>query len=68
MGFVNQVVMNTCWRCKKEIDEKYGNGMCYDCFLECSHASEVHNSMMKDFDEGELSEEAFDEEYKRRLY
>jgi len=60
-------VRKKCWRCGEEIDRTYGNGMCEDCYSECSHANEVHKSMLNDFEEGELSEENFDKEYRHRL-
>ena len=48
-----------------ETEKRYGNGMCFDCYSRCIEAENIVKQM--NFEEGELSEEAWDKEYHRRL-
>ncbi len=59
--------MKVCWHCRGKTKITYGNGVCIDCFSFLSHASYVHEEMMQEFEEGELTEEAFEKEYQIRL-
>lgn len=61
--------LKKCWKCKDEYRQPdfNTNGLCLDCYEDCRRASEVHDQMMNEFEDGELSDSAFRKEYQRRL-